>query len=154
MIPLPRWAWPFLLGKKCPHCGIDTKLENIEGIGIREKKPNKKIVKGNVLLTINYCCENCQKKSDWEADPDDSGVSAENLLINILETIETFMGKRPGANRNKVSSSKISNKEFETFKKRLEKFETHDDFLEYIGIPQKQIERPKKDVNKDGDTNK
>lgn len=154
MIPLPRWAWHFLLDKKCPHCGIDTKLESVEGVGVRQKKPSKKIVKGNAVLTIDYCCVGCQKKSTWEADPDDPHVSAENLAISILETLEVFMGKKPSSNRNKVSSSKISNKEFQAFKKRLEKFETHEDFLEYIGIPQKQVEKSKKDVKKDGDTNK
>jgi hypothetical protein len=154
MIPLPRWAWPFLLDKLCPHCGHMTKLENVEGVGIRQKKLSKKIVKGNAYLTFEYYCTSCKKKSSWEADPDDANVSAEDLSINILETIEVFMGRRPGFNRNKVSTSKISNKEFQAFKKRLDKFESHEDFLNYIGIPQEQIEKFKKDVKKDGEQNK
>lgn len=129
-------------------------MENVEGVGIREKKPAKKIVKGNAILTIEYCCSNCQQKSSWEADPDDGNASAEDLSVNILETIEAFMGRRPGHNRNKVSESKISNKEFQAFKKRLDKFESHDEFLNYIGIPQEQVDKLKKDVKKDGDANK
>jgi len=155
MILLPRWAWPYLLDKKCPICGHATSLASVEGIGIRQKvDQGRKIHKGNAVLTFEYHCSECTTKTNWISDPDDSSVSAEDLAINILETIEQFMGKKPRHNRNKVSLSKISNKEFNSFKKKLDKFDSHEDFLAFIGIPLEQIENLKKDEKKNGDKSK
>lgn len=155
MILLPRWAWPHLLNKKCPVCVSPTNLECVEGIGLQQKSNlGRKIQNGNAVLTFNYCCPQCKKKTHWIADPDDKSVSARDIAQNILETIDQIMGKKTSLNSNKVSASKISNKEFQSFKKILHKFETHDDFLKYIGISQEQIDKLKKDGRKDGDKSK
>lgn len=157
MIPLPRWAWPHLLNEKCPNCKSNTCLKYVEGVGLKQKRDRgKQILKGNVLLTFDYNCPVCQKMSIWMVDPQDSNVSAEELAFNIAETILMFMGKKPRQNRSKVSLSKISNKEFTLLKQKLKEFETHDDFLLYIGLPPEQIEKLKKDKDSatDGDQNK
>jgi hypothetical protein len=150
MIPLPRWAWPLLLNKTCPFCDSSTSLNHIMGVGIQEKEPSTlKNKKGNVFLTFIYSCPNCDQKSLWKADPQDSSMSAEDLSSNIKDSISSNLNKKANSNNTKVSKSKISNKEFEDFKKKLQKFESHEDFLNFIGVP--KLPNNKKDKKTDGD---
>lgn len=155
MIPLPRWAWPILLVSPCPVCGSATRLENVESVGIREKKPTlQKLEKGNFLLTFDYCCHQCKQKTLWFADPDDPNATAEDMAMTIVKALNFFSGKKPKSNRAKVSKSQISNKEFESVKKKLKTTESHQDFLTWIGIPIDQIEKLSKDKKPNGDQNK
>ena len=74
-------------------------------------------------------------------------------MLNILETMAIFLGKISPSPKNKVSKSQISNKEFEAFKKKLQNMDSHEDFLDFIGIP-RIPSKPKRDKKSDGDKNK
>ena len=155
MIPLPRWVWPYLLLTPCPVCNSATKLENVEAVGVKQKHPGQqKLEKGNAVLIFEYCCSTCKQRTHWSADPDDPNASAEDVASSIFEALQKFAGKKTASSNIKVSKSQISNKEFDSFKKKLRETNTHKDFLALIGIPPEQIEKLSKDKKQHGDPNK
>ena len=150
MIPLPRWALPYLTDKKCPVCGSPTDAKHVEAIGIKQREPStKKIDKGQALLIFEYRCPNCGEKTFWLADPDEPDLKPEELLQSILDAMAGSSKKS-----NKVSKSKITNKELKQIKLDLEQMVDHDEFLRYIGLDQGEIDRLKKVDGKNGNQDK
>jgi hypothetical protein len=133
MIPLPDWAIPFLNNQNCPHCKAESHCNGVVGIGIRQKDFDKKDPgKGDYVLTFEYVCPSCSKKSLWIADPDDSDADLVDILTQIIEINSN--PSMPSEAQNKVSGSKISNREIEELKRALYSSGSYEEFLEYLGI--------------------
>lgn len=130
MINLPSWANPFLNDKKCPHCQSLTHVHGVIGIGVRQRDHKEENpLKGDFLLTFEYMCHSCSKKSLWIADPVDNNLD----LIDILEQIISMYSKNISS-QQKMSKSKISDKEVELLKKFLHNNKSYEEFLKYLGI--------------------
>lgn len=128
MIILPHWAVPFLNNQDCPHCKSKTEVAGVIGIGVRQKdykvsSPSK----GDFVMTFEYVCASCSKKSLWIADPNEQKLD----LTAILEQIISAQGLHSGKN---ISKSKISDKEINDLKKALNNSKTYEDILRYLGI--------------------
>jgi len=146
MIPLPRWALPYLTDKKCPVCDRETNPRYVEAIGIKEKKSYTRLPKkGEVILFFEYHCPHCDKRTFLVADPDDENFSPKDMMQNILDTFS----EKSGYAKNKVSKSKITNKEVERFIKDLDSCESHEEFLRIIGTDDKSINRINESKRKD-----
>jgi len=127
MIFLPVWAIQFLNEQNCPHCKSKTSEEGVVGIGVRQKDFSKKEPEiGDFLLTFEYLCSGCSGNSVWIASPPTDNMSMTDILREI-----SLINKELN---NKVSDSKISNKEVEELKSFLRKNNNYDDFLRYLGI--------------------
>jgi len=79
------------------------------------------------------------------ADPDDENFSPKDMMQNILDTFS----EKSGYAKNKVSKSKITNKEVERFIKDLDSCESHEEFLRIIGTDDKSINRINESKRKD-----
>ena len=137
MIPLPDWAIPFLNNQNCPHCKAETHISGVVGVGVRQKDFERDNPgKGDFLLTFEYVCPSCSKKSLWIADPDDSDADLVDILKQVIDVnSESSDSKKP---QNKVSGSKISNKEIEDLRRALHSSKSYQEFLEYLGIDPEQ----------------
>lgn len=145
MINLPPWAKPFLNDKKCPHCKALTHINGVIGIGVRKRNYNEEdSLKNGFLLTFEYTCYECSKKSLWIADP------GNNIdMTSILEQIISINSQKGISDslKNKISNSKISDKEIESLVKFMNKSKSYEDLLKYLGIEseyKKETENDKK----------
>jgi len=151
VLPLPRWAWPFLLDKTCPICGTATSLDNVRSVGVKQINHRiNKIKEGNAALIFEYACQNCNEGTLWIADPDDKNVSSIDIAKSILHTFEAHKNDKADYIQNKVSSSKITKREIQQLKQKLASIETYDEFLDYIGAKKPKSKKiRKKDEDKD-----
>tara|TARA_B100001778_G_scaffold334967_1_gene349806 strand:+ start:13330 stop:13761 length:432 start_codon:yes stop_codon:yes gene_type:complete len=142
MIPLPPWANPFLNEQKCPYCKAETHVHGVIGVGVRQKDFSEdNPSKGGYVLTFEYVCPSCSKKSLWIADPSDPEADLVALLEQIISMHSSEEVSDPSS--VKSSGSKISNKEIEALKRVLHSSKSYEEFLRYLGIdPEVQNDEP------------
>lgn len=148
MIPIPRWALPMLNDRYCPKCEQKLREDWVVGIGIRENETGfPGLQKGNALLVFDYFCLECSSPLQFIANPSDSNVDAIDIIQDIKDTFEQFVGKKKYKPRNKLSKSCISAKEIKELKRILNESKSFLDFLYSIGIKPEDIKKIEEENN-------
>jgi len=144
MLPIPKWAQKYLKFRECPYCEQPTTLRGVTGLGVREQKDEET---GTVsyVLTIEYVCCACEKKSVFLGQPED-GANHLDIVESILEALirnESSQKSLPG----KGNSSKISKKEVDDLLKVLNNAKSFDEVLKYIGANREPLEQDDEEAN-------
>lgn len=130
MIPLPDWAKPFLNNRDCPHCSHPTSERGVIGSGIRQRDLNElNPDERSFIMTFEYLCENCGKKSIWLAEPGNNANGLKSIFLAISDAFDNRI-----IEADKVVPSKISNKEIMELRKFLRSENDFEDFLRFIGM--------------------
>ncbi len=147
MIPLPKWARPYLLEKKCPLCDCQTNLKDVDAVGVKFRSESSV-----ATLVVWYLCSVCEQYVAFMIDPDDENITTRDIAISIVDSIDSS-DKKIDTQKNKITKSKITQKEFNKFIKDLKDIKNHDDFMKYIGIPNKENNKKDKEDNKSDNEN-
>jgi len=138
MLPIPKWAQKYLKFRECPYCEQPTTLHGAIGLGVREQR-DEDTGAVNYVLTIEYVCRACEKKSVFLGQPED-GANHLDIIESILEVLirnESSQKSLPG----KGNSSKISKKEVDNLLKVLNEAQSFDEVLRYIGAKIELLEQ-------------
>jgi len=138
MLPIPKWAQKYLKFRECPYCEQPTTLRGVIGLGIREQRDDETGAT-NYVLTIEYICCACEKKSVFLGQPED-GANHLDIVESILEALirnDSSQKSLP----SKGNSSKISKKEVENLLKVLNEAQSFDEVLRYIGAKNESLEQ-------------
>jgi len=138
MLPIPKWAQKYLKFRECPYCEQPTTLRGVTGLGVREQRDDETGAV-NYVLTIEYVCCACEKKSVFLGQPED-GANHLDVVESILEALvrnESSQKSLP----SKGNGSKISKKEVENLLKVLNEAQSFDEVLKYIGAKNEPLEQ-------------
>lgn len=134
MLSLPEWAKPFLHNQNCPYCDSKTEAKGVIGFGVRQKDFTKDIPEaGDVLLTFDYHCANCDQRSTWTASP------ADEANFGPVDIVKQLLKAAKGIKLSKESISKISNEEVDNLLQIMNEAESFEEFLRYLGIDESII---------------
>ena len=135
MIHLPPWAKSSLNEKKCPHCDCKTHIDCVVGIGVRQKDfSENNPSKNSFVLTFDYACNNCLKKSLWVIDPNDENLDLIDMLEQIKNAYINSQTENKKIENDKNVKSKISDKEIMYLKIALNNAKYYEDILKYLGV--------------------
>lgn len=170
MIPLPKWAEPLLLDKKCPYCNACLLSEWVCGVGIREIGVlGTKETNTQSGMSIEYMCHSCGRISQTVVHSNDP-----NLIIKSMDVAreimyclcDSFLKENPidlnkiidglkeiypqdysekglskiNDNLEKQTNYNITNQEVQDFIKNMANMD-HQDFMRYIGVPESEIKK-------------
>ena len=174
---LPQWLIDGLSRDsdlRCPHCAAGFKENGINAIGVRISVQDDQ----KEVLFIEYHCQKCKKVTMLEMG--EMGLEEfcttvlEDLEKQALEEIEQDMetlepepepkskpSKGPKAKKKKSKSgdvqekqqvlSKITLTELRQSRRKLQEFDSHDDFLKHIGVKPTSVSSPR--LNDDESSN-
>jgi len=138
MLPIPKWAQKYLKFRECPYCEQSTTLRGVTGLGVREQKDEETGIV-NYVLTIEYVCCACEKKSVFLGQPED-GANHLDIVESILEALIRSDSSQKSL-PSKGNSSKISKKEVEDLLRVLNEAQSFDEVLKYIGAKNEPLEQ-------------
>lgn len=120
---VPKWIIQNLRGKKCTKCNHEVNKNDIYAIGIKNHNDQ-------ICTFIDFECSSCKNKV------------SRIFNFHSPQTIQSFCFLLLDEQKNKIvnqerkninNSGPITDKEFENFKKKLNKNKTHYDFMKQIG---------------------
>tara|TARA_Y100000034_G_scaffold134668_1_gene203787 strand:- start:2228 stop:2755 length:528 start_codon:yes stop_codon:yes gene_type:complete len=172
---LPQWLIDGLSRDsdlRCPHCAAGFKENGINAIGVRISVQDDK----KEVLFIEYHCQKCKKVTMLEMGEmgleefcttvlEDLEKQALEEIEQDMETLEQKPSKGPKAKKKKPKPddaqekqkvlSKITLTELRQSRRKLQEFDSHDDFLKHIGVKPASVSRPRlNDDESDNDKDK
>lgn len=146
MMELPGWLHEFREKAHCPNCSNKLSKKGVFGIGIREEIiRNKKITS----FCFEYLCPSCKNRTVFTGFPLTMEQFAESVgeLIMSSQNAESEASDEQETLKPKSKrKTTISDSEIKKFSKTLQKMQSHEEFLEKLGI---NIQELKKYKNED-----
>ena len=137
MMELPGWLNEFRDRSRCPNCSHKLSKKGVFGLGIREE-----IHKGKKVTSFcfEYLCPSCDNRSVFTGFPITFEQFIESIadLAKPVDNIESYETDSEDIQEEvkpqKKKKAGITDNEMKKFSKELKDIQSHEEFLEKLGI--------------------